>query len=93
MFAGRIRCANCYVPVETSREAVEGMPDELDQDLIGTIGQVTLAIIPGRPGEVLLPVRGGTESFSALCEEPVPKNARVVVVECVSGRTVMVTPC
>jgi len=38
-------------------------------------------------------IRGGTETFAALCDEPVAKNARVVVVECLSGRTVSVTPC
>ena len=28
------------------------MPEELDQDLIGTVGQVTVPITPTRPGEV-----------------------------------------
>jgi hypothetical protein len=69
------------------------MAEQLDQDLIGTIGRVTLAITTDRQGEVLLPVRGGTEAFSAQCDEPVAKNARVVVIECLSGRSVMVTPC
>jgi membrane protein implicated in regulation of membrane protease activity len=69
------------------------MSEQLDQDLVGTIGRVTLGITIDRPGEVILPVRGGTEAFTAQCDEPVKKNARVVVVECLSGRTVMVTPC
>jgi hypothetical protein len=69
------------------------MAEQLDQELVGTIGLVTLPIAANRSGEVVLPVRGGTEAFSALCDEPVPRNARVVVVECLSGRTVMVTPC
>jgi membrane protein implicated in regulation of membrane protease activity len=69
------------------------MAEQLDQDLVGTIGRITLAITPDRSGEVILPVRGGTESFSALSDEPIKKNARVVVVECLSGRTVQVTPC
>jgi hypothetical protein len=69
------------------------MAEQLDQELVGTIGRVTLSITPDRAGEVILPVRGGTEAFSALCDEPIAKNTRVVVVECLSGRTVMVTPC
>jgi hypothetical protein len=68
------------------------MAEQMDQDLVGTIGRVTLGITADRPGEVILPVRGGTEAFSAHCDEPVRKNARVVVIECLSGRTVMVTP-
>ena len=66
---------------------------ELGQDLIGTVGMVTVPIDPGRSGEVILPVRGGTEAFAAYSDEPIAKNSRVVVVECLSGRSVMVTPC
>jgi membrane protein implicated in regulation of membrane protease activity len=69
------------------------MAEQVDQDLVGTVGLVTLAIPSNRAGEVVLPVRGGSEAFSALCDEPVAKNSRVVVVECLSGRTVLVTPC
>jgi membrane protein implicated in regulation of membrane protease activity len=69
------------------------MADQLDQDMIGKVGRVTLAISPGHAGEVILAIRGGTETFAALCDEPVAKNSRVVVVECLSGRTVSVTPC
>jgi membrane protein implicated in regulation of membrane protease activity len=70
-----------------------GSPEDLDQQLVGTIGYVTVPITANRPGEVLLPVRGGTEGFSAYCDEPVAKNTRVVVVEARSGRSVFVTPC
>jgi membrane protein implicated in regulation of membrane protease activity len=69
------------------------VPEDLDQQLVGTIGYVTVPIKANRPGEVLLPVRGGTEGFSAFCDEPVAKNTRVVVVEMRSGRSVFVTPC
>ena len=65
--------------------------EELDQDLIGTVGHVTLAIAPSRPGEVVLPVRGGTEAFTACSDETIAKYSRVVVVECLTGRTVSVT--
>ena len=66
---------------------------ELEQDLVGTVGMVTVPIETGRPGEVMLPVRGGTEAFAALSDQPIAKNSRVVVVECLSARSVLVTPC
>jgi hypothetical protein len=65
---------------------------EVEQDLVGTIGRVTVSIPAGGPGEVLLPVRGGTEAFAALSDTPVPRHSRVVVVECLSARSVFVTP-
>jgi hypothetical protein len=46
----------------------------------------------GGPGEVMLPVRGGTEAFAALSDEPIARHRRVVVVEALSGRSVFVTP-
>ena len=60
-------------------------------DLIGKVGRVTVSIPLGGPGEVLLPVRGGSEAFAALSDEPVPRHSRVVVVEVVSARAVVVT--
>ena len=68
------------------------MAEDLDQDLVGTIGYVSVPITGARPGEVVLPVRGGTEAFAAFCDEPVAKNTRVVVVESRSARSVTVTP-
>jgi membrane protein implicated in regulation of membrane protease activity len=62
------------------------------EDLVGTIGRVTVAIPEGHPGEVLVPVRGGTEAFAAWSDEPIPKGVHVVVVECRSPRSVFVTP-
>lgn len=69
------------------------MSAELDQELVGTVGHLTVPVTPERPGEVMLPVRGGTEAFAAFSDEPIAKHARVVVVECRSGRSVTVTPC
>ncbi len=62
------------------------------ESLIGKIGRVTVSIPAGGPGEVLLPVRGGTEAFAALSDEPIARHGRVVVVEALSGRSVFVTP-
>jgi hypothetical protein len=64
----------------------------MDQELVGTIGHVTLPITPEHAGEVMLPVRGGTEAFAAFSDEPIAKFSRIVVVECRSGRSVTVTP-
>ena len=68
------------------------MSAEADQGLLGTIGRVTVSIPAGGPGEVLLPVRGGTEAFAAWSDEPIPRHSRIVVVECMSARSVIVTP-
>ena len=66
--------------------------EELDLDLIGTVGRITVPISADRSGEVMLPVRGGTEAFEACSDEPIAKNTKVVVIDCLSGRTVTVTP-
>jgi membrane protein implicated in regulation of membrane protease activity len=66
--------------------------EELDFDLIGTVGRISVPISKERSGEVLLPVRGGTEAFEACADQPIAKNTKVVVVDCLSGRTVTVTP-
>jgi hypothetical protein len=62
------------------------------QDLLGSVGRVTVSIPHGGLGEVLLPVRGGSEAFAATSDEPIPRHSRVVVVECVSARSVVVAP-
>jgi hypothetical protein len=60
------------------------------QDLLGSIGRVTVSIPAGGPGEVLLPVRGGTEAFAAWADEPLPRHSRIVVIDCISARSVFV---
>jgi len=62
------------------------------ESLIGTIGRVTVSIPAHGPGEVLLPVRGGSEAFAAWSDEPIPRHSRVVVVDALSARSVLVTP-
>jgi hypothetical protein len=68
------------------------VPGDAKETLLGKIGRVTVSIPANGPGEVLLPVRGGTEAFAAWSDEPVPRHSRVVVVECMSARSVFVTP-
>ena len=63
-----------------------------DESLLGKVGRVTVSIPAGGPGEVLLPVRGGTEAFAAWSDEPIDRHRRVVVVESISARSVFVTP-
>ena len=62
------------------------------ESLIGTIGRVTVSIPANGPGEVLLPVRGGSEAFAAWSDEPIPRHSRVIVVDALSARSVLVTP-
>jgi hypothetical protein len=68
------------------------VPGDAEESLLGKVGRVTVSIPVNGAGEVLLPVRGGTEAFAAWCDEPVPRHSRVVVVECMSARSVLVTP-
>jgi hypothetical protein len=63
-----------------------------DLDLIGTVGYLTVPVTLERPGEVLLRVRGGTEGFSAYSDQPLAKNARVIVIEARSARSLIVAP-
>jgi membrane-bound ClpP family serine protease len=65
---------------------------DAQESLIGKVGRVTVSI-PGKgPGEVLLPVRGGTEAFAAWSDEPIARHSRIVVVDILSARSVFVTP-
>ena len=56
------------------------------------MGYVSVPIPPGGLGEVMLPVRGGTEAFAAWSDVPIAKHTRVVVIEDRSGRSVTVAP-
>jgi hypothetical protein len=53
-----------------------------DDAVIGCTGKLLIGTRgPAGPGEVLVSVRGGTETFLAWSEEPLPKGAPVLVVE------------
>lgn len=64
-----------------------------DHRVVGKIGRVTGAIKPGKLGEVMIPVRGGSEAFLARTddEEPIAVGARIVVTEYLPPRTVIVS--
>jgi membrane protein implicated in regulation of membrane protease activity len=69
--------------------------DVADQQMIGKVGRLTGACTPTGLGEVMIPVRGGTEHFHAYSSDPdqtITKGTRVVVVEYHPPRTVVVTP-
>ena len=59
------------------------------------VGRVTGTISPGKLGEVMIPVRGGSEAFHAYAaddDDTITTGRRVVVVEYYPPRTVVVTP-
>ena len=66
-----------------------------DQRMVGKMGRVTGLIRPGRVGEVIVPVRGGTEHFLAYAadaDSEISRGTRIVVVEYLPPRSVVVTP-
>ena len=66
-----------------------------DQRMIGKVGRVTGRIAPGLVGEVMVPIRGGSEAFHAYAadvEDTIAVGVRVVVVEYFPPRTVVVSP-
>jgi hypothetical protein len=66
--------------------------DRSGDEVVGAIGVVTLPIRSGKPGEVVIKVRGGTEAFAAWADQPIAKAVRVVVVDQTGARSVQVTP-
>jgi len=66
-----------------------------DQTVVGKVGRVTGTIAPGRLGEVMIPIRGGSEAYHARAAgsaETISVGSRIVVVEYFPPRTVLVTP-
>ena len=65
-----------------------------DHQVVGKVGRVVGAIGAGGMGEVMIPIRGGTEAYFAYADDPeaaIPKGARVIVVEHEPPRTVIVS--
>ena len=64
-----------------------------DASAIGCVGTLMVATRGDRgAGEVLVTVRGSKEAFLAWSDKPLPKGAKVLVVEVRSARTVVVEP-
>ncbi|GAB2816538.1 hypothetical protein GCM10027073_55430 [Streptomyces chlorus] len=68
--------------------------DESSQSPVGAIGRITVGIPPDGPGEVLVAVRGGSETYAAWSRTntPLARDARVLVVDSISARSVIVEP-
>jgi hypothetical protein len=63
-----------------------------ESELIGSIGMLTVATRgPAGPGEVLVKIRGGSETYIAWSPTPLPKGATVLVIETRGSRTVDVS--
>ena len=65
-----------------------------DHQVIGKVGRLVGAIDPGEMGEVMLPIRGGSESYYAYAAdagESIEEGARVIVIEHEPPRTVIVS--
>ena len=67
--------------------------DDAGQTPVGLTGTV---VTPTRgkdgPGEVVLRIRGGTETFIARSDQPLPRGEAVLCVQDLGGRTIVVTP-
>jgi hypothetical protein len=67
---------------------------DADQQLIGKVGRLCGSIAPGEMGEVMVPVRGGSEAYYAYAADPaesIPEGTRVLVIEHEPPRTVIVS--
>lgn len=64
-----------------------------DDRVVGKIGRVTGTVQPGGVGEVMIPIRGGSEAFLARTDGSVslPAGSRVIVLEYLPPRTVVVS--
>jgi membrane protein implicated in regulation of membrane protease activity len=64
-----------------------------DEEAIGCVGVLTVATRgTGGPGEVMVKVRGGTESFIAWSDDPLPRGATVLIIDSRGRRVVDVQP-
>ena len=62
-------------------------------EVVGSVGVLTVAT-RGRAGagEVLVKVRGGSETYLAWSDEPLPKGGSVLIVGYLGARTLNVVP-
>ena len=63
-----------------------------DESIVGKLGIVTHPIQAGKPGEIVVHIRGGTETYMAYSDTDVPEQAEVLVIAKRSARTLEVTP-
>ena len=61
----------------------------MDESCIGCVGVLTVATRgSGGPGEVRVRIRGGSETYLAWSESPLPRGATVLVTESRGARVV-----
>lgn len=66
-----------------------GLPVNRDVSCIGCEGVLTVGTRgTAGPGEVLVKIRGGSETFIAWSDSPLPKGTTVLVIESRGTRTV-----
>ncbi len=66
-----------------------GRPWPWDEPSVGLVGVLTVGTRgTAGPGEVLLKIRGGSETFMAWSDEPLPRGTTVLVTESRGTRTV-----
>jgi membrane protein implicated in regulation of membrane protease activity len=64
-----------------------------DLSAVGCLGVISVATRGAAgTGEVVLSIRGGTESYLAWSDEPLPKGTHIVVLDVRGARTVQVAP-
>jgi hypothetical protein len=64
-----------------------------DESAVGLAGMLIVASRGADgPGEVLLRIRGGTETYLAWSDEPLSRGTAVLVVEALGARRVTVVP-
>ncbi len=64
-----------------------------DESVIGTVGVLTVATRgPAGPGEVLIRIRGGSESYLARSATPLKRGTTVLITDYLGPRTVDVMP-
>lgn len=60
-----------------------------DEAAIGSVGVLLVATRGSAgPGEVLVKIRGGSETYMAWSDEPLPRGATVLVIDSRGARTV-----
>jgi hypothetical protein len=69
------------------------IPDRADDSPVGCIGRLLVATRGANgPGEVLLTIRGGRETFLAYSDHPMPSGETVLVIGAAGQRQVTVVP-
>jgi membrane protein implicated in regulation of membrane protease activity len=65
----------------------------MDSEVVGATGVIVVATRGATgAGEVLVRLRGGSETYLARSEEPIAKGTSVLVIAQLGGRTVSVIP-